>query len=305
MIARLPSAFWVVLGVLAVSAVTIGWAIKAADIYLHKLKIDPPRMLTAMATESEHWRRVGDDRIEPADVQDALGTENYVTRTIVRNRSSQTDPVIAINFHAAYYTGMVDTVPHVPDRCFIGGGYQQGARARVMPIELDLVTGMLRREDDDPFLADRTPDEFRPVDLADGSRTVYWIRLSDRYSKDGGRLVRVPFDPADLRIRVTEFIGPGDKPLYAGYFFIANGGVTPEANDVRLLAFNLKDKYAYYLKVQFTSSSVGSAEELVEVVTEILNEQLGEILLCTPDWIELQIKEADESATGDDSADKS
>ena len=51
------------------------------------------------------------DRIEKAEVQEALGTENYVTRTFKeRNPADPRSPVM-IELHVAYYTGMITTVP--------------------------------------------------------------------------------------------------------------------------------------------------------------------------------------------------
>lgn len=294
-------AFFVVLGVLALSAIGMNSAINAYGLYLSKRPVPPPdnRQLSSIPPETESWVRRGPDRTESAEVVEVLGTDNYVTRTMFRReREDEGDGEggdgrpMAIEFHAAYYTGMIDTVPHVPERCFVGGGLQIGSASRTVPLPLDI--SRLRDETEDPFLRGQTPEEFMPVRLADPSapdgerRTAYWVRLSNRHSNKPGELVRLSFDPRDLRLRVTEFRGPDDQAFYSGYFFLANGGVVASAEGVRLLAFDLRDDYAFYLKVQFTSWSVNSPEELAEEAGALLDEMLGEILLCVPDWIEVQ-----------------
>ena len=76
--------------------------------------------------------------------------------------------------------------------------------------------------------------------------------------------------------------------VFAGYFFIANGGTVPNAESVRLLAFNLDDTYSYYVKVQFSSATVDSAEELVEIVGSMLTVMLPEFMLRLPDWVDVR-----------------
>jgi hypothetical protein len=187
---------------------------------------------------------------------------------------------------------MIDTVPHVPERCFVGGGLQQARASQV--IELDLAGRS--------WIA----DESVPAEFAGRSGTIYTARLSNNpaYTDAPGRRVRLPRDVgpgSPLRMRVSEYILPGgDQRYYAGYFFIANGGTAPNANDVRTLAFNLTDDYAYYLKVQVNSGSVGSVEELAELASDLLDDLMGEIMRCVPDWVEVEkgLYPADASVSG-------
>lgn len=272
---------------IAAGLFTVG--VSAAKVYLQKLPVPAPFALASMPPDSESWQRVGEDRLESAEVVETLGTENYLNRMLQQRRpSTPGGDRHVVDLHLAYYTGMIDTVPHVPERCFVGGGMQVGAATRVVPIPLDLSdTSMLRSEvENTALLGSRTPEALMPIEREDGTRDVYWIRLDSEFSRAPGQLVRVPFDPRELKLRVTQFEGPNDRPIFAGYFFIANGGVTDSANAVRQLAFRLEDRYAYYLKVQFTSQTVPDAETLATLAASILDEQLGEILRCTPDWIE-------------------
>ena len=80
----------------------------------------------------------------------------------------------------------------------------------------------------------------------------------------------------------------GQGRLYAGYFFVANGGTVASANDVRTLAFDLQSDYAFYLKVQVTSSTVSSKQDLTEHAGSLIGELMPEIMRCVPDWVEVQ-----------------
>jgi hypothetical protein len=270
------------LAVLVASAVGMGAAIRAGGIHLKKIPIHAPgdRQLSAIPPETPGWTRMGVDVTESAEVLEVLKTENYVTRSYLKRGTGEGDVApMVLEFHAAYYTGMIDTVPHVPERCFVGGGLQQSRASRVA--ELSLPGASWAR------------DVTAPEEFAGRSGSIYTVRLSNdsAYTDSPGRRVRLPRDVgpgSPLRMRVSEYILPGGQRYYAGYFFIANGGTVPNANDVRTLAFNLTDDYAYYLKIQVNSGTVGSVEELVDEASGLLDELIGEIMRCVPDWIEVE-----------------
>jgi hypothetical protein len=90
-------------------------------------------------------------------------------------------------------------------------------------------------------------------------------------------------------MRISEYESPDSgKKLFAGYFFIANGGVAASAEQVRTLAFDLTSDYAYYLKVQVSSTTVSSAEELAEQSGALLSELIAEVVRCVPDWVSVE-----------------
>lgn len=268
--------------VLLASAVGMGAAIRMGGIHLRKIPIHAPgdRQLSAIPAETPGWTRLGVDVTESAEVLEVLKTENYVTRSYLKRGTGEGDtPPMVLEFHAAYYTGMIDTVPHVPERCFVGGGLQQTRASRVVDVPM-AGTSWAR-------------DVTVPEEFAGRSGKIYTVRLSNNsaYSDSPGLRVRLPREvgpESPLRMRVSEYTLPGGRKYYAGYFFIANGGTVPNANDVRTLAFNLTDDYAYYLKVQVNSGTVNSVEELVEEASGLLDELIGEIMRCVPDWIEVE-----------------
>ena len=264
----------VLLAVLSVSALGIGWTINAYQIHLDKKPIYAPnnRVLSALPTETDNWVRVGEDRIETAEVLEELGTTNYLNRVFMEKNPPEGQRPRVIEFHAAYYTDQIDTVPHVPERCFVGGGMQRAAESVEIPVGLD-ASGWL-------------PDPMAPV----GTEPVFTARTSTKWSDSRGQRVRLPAGIENLRIRTSGYSIPRQGNIYAGYFFIANGGVVASAEDVRLLAFDLKDDYAFYLKVQFNaveSERIGSPEDLVAAASDLLEELLPDIMLCVPDWVEV------------------
>ncbi len=263
------------------STVGIGVYIKYADLHMQKIPIYPEgnRQVSAIPTETEHWIRLGSDRISSTEIVEVLGTENYVSRNYILKESEGTKRPIVIDFHAAYYTGMIDTVPHVPERCFVGGGLQQSESSRNHVVSLDTKSWRV--------------DKSVPPELAGLAGELYSVRLSNnrKWTDAPGVRVRLPRDVTPetmITMRCSEFIvGEGQK-LYSGYFFIANGGTRANANDVRTLAFNLSDDYAYYLKVQVNCSTAETMDEFLEYAGLILGDLIGEIMRCTPDWVQVQ-----------------
>ncbi len=263
------------------SSIAIGVYIKFADLHMQKIPIYPEnnRQVSAIPTETDNWVRIGSDRISSSEIVETLGTENYLSREYILKESQDAKKKVVVELHAAYYTGMIDTVPHVPERCFVGGGLQQSESSRNMSLDLDTSSWRV--------------DTTVPPELAGVAGELYTVRLSNNrdWTDTPGLRVRLPRDVTPentIEMRCSEFlIGEGQR-IYAGYFFIANGGTKANANEVRTLAFNLSDDYAYYLKVQVNCVTADSMDEFVEYASSIVSDLLGEIMRCTPDWIEVQ-----------------
>lgn len=277
---RLPLSITLLVMMLA-SAVAISAYIRVKDVHLQKIPIYPEnnRQVSNLPGLTPSWRQVGSDDIMSAELVETLGTENYLSRRYLRTRDADPKRPIVIDLHVAYYTGMIDTVPHVPERCFVGGGLQQSESSRVIDLPMDTSSWRV-----DPSV---------PREFAGLSGEIFTVRLSNDpdMSDAPGRRVRLPrgISPEQpFQFRASEFINPGRGNVYAGYYFIANGGTKANANDVRQLAFNLEDDYAYYLKVQVSSSSFGSFEEFSEYSGELVGELIGEIMRCVPDWVSVQ-----------------
>jgi len=264
-------AFVVALGVLVVGAIGLHQAIRAMGLYLTKLPIYPESGLvfTSLPSEYPSWRQVGVDEQMSKEAQEELGTDNSISRVYVEREPAPGAPPRSVQLHIAYYTGMIDTVPHVPERCMVGAGWQTVGKGTTIV--------------DVPLSMDRLTKE-TGLDPAVHGTGELW---RGRSSETAGR-VRLPRGVEDLKMSVTPFAHGRGGTLYAGYFFIANGGVVASADQVRLLAFQLDQKYAYYCKVQFSSTAVNSAEELGELAGQMLDEMFPDIMRRVPDWADVQ-----------------
>lgn len=269
--------FLVALAVMLVSALGMSAAIKAYGLHLQKLEIRAPnnRQVSTLPRETPSWIQVGTDQIMDQDTVKTLGTKNYVSRVYAQKINKEAQPSrepIVMELHAAYYTGGIDTVPHVPERCMVGGGWLQTQGAQTLPLLLDSSTWVKSDVASSPARGE-----------------VYTVRtLPAPYSDAPGTRVLLPFGvspESPLRMRISAFGNPQTgKRLYSGYFFIANGGTVASAEGVRTLAFDLTSDYAYYLKVQCSSTNVGSPEELATASSSLLSELIAEIMRCVPDW---------------------
>lgn len=280
-----------VVALLSAVAVALPVLADALQVVRQKRGVFAPdgRLVSQIPVRTAGWERVGADEIMSAEVIESLGTDNYVSRAY-RSLSAGGPPVV-VDFHAAYYTNQIDTVPHVPERCFVGGGLQQASQSVLMDVPLDTRNWW--------------PDDSVPESSRGATGVLYTALLSYEHT-DGtpGGSVRLPRDltPASplphqgaprvlrpLQMRVSVFQGQGPARFIAGYFFIANGGWVASANEVRALAFDAGSEYAYYCKVQFTSRSFQTPEEFVAGVAPLLGELLPEIMRCLPPWVEVEM----------------
>lgn len=272
--------FIAALAVLGLAGAGMKAGIEHFQIYLQKKPIQPEPIgplestLRGIPTKTAHWIQNGQDVIERPDNLEVLGTTNYLTRQYVEKTPPAGGRPRLLQLHAAYYTGAIDTVPHVPERCFIGAGMTLTGGPWVIQVPMD------------------TSLWVEPKDLPDTFKgRVYSTRLSNDYSRAGGRRVNLPvgLTPTDpLRLRISEYGSARGGHFLAGYFFIGNGGWVESAEDVRLLSFDLRQDYAYYMKVQVGSSDVATPEELAQLAGSLFDDLFGEIMLCTPDWMKVE-----------------
>ncbi|MCP3905722.1 MAG: hypothetical protein GY715_19015 [Planctomycetes bacterium] len=258
---------------MTVGAVGLRAAVRGLDVYLRKLPVRPREHLSNISTVLPGWRLIGGERKYSAEMVEELGTDIYLERVYVR----EDDPDEAqIQLHVTYYTGMIDAVPHVPDRCFIAAGYNTRSTPRNMPV--DLARAGWR---DDPAVTDPGGTPWPMV--------TYPHPITHE-------VVSVHMPAGEFRLRTTEFSHDDalDRRVYAGYLFIANGRIAVTPEEVKLLAFKKSERYAYYCKVQL--HSIGgrdlTPEQFVTRSAEFLDALLPELMRCLPDWPEVQARAA-------------
>ncbi|MEO0475877.1 MAG: exosortase/archaeosortase family protein [Planctomycetota bacterium] len=229
------------------------------------------------------WELLHLDPKLPTDVEDTLGTEEYFTRYYVNNAAGVTATSIKVKtqddkpgkrlvsweglekgkagelakVHVAYYTGMLDTVPHVPDKCWVVAGSQMVSR-EVRTLKLD-------REDyrEDP--------DHEGIILAD----------STHFRKT----VRLPGDTVDAVIFSAR--SDGGQAMTALYFFLANGTAVASNHEVRF-SFNMKDRFSYYCKVEVMFPGLIDPDTVAEQAEDLLSDLMPEVMACLPDWTEVQ-----------------
>jgi exosortase len=247
--------------------------------------------------QAGNWVMLGQDGRLPTDIEKELGATEYFTRhyldttgyeadvettdegeTIVRlypddgsdsrqvrARLSSPDhghtlvegalPGEMVTVHIAYYTAIVDSVPHVPDKCWIvAGGTMAFRDTRAISLE-----GERYRSDPDGngLLADSTL---------------------------GGE-VRIPGDEVEMVVFGAD--DASGRRNTAAYFFIANGDIMASNHAVRF-SFSLRDRYAYYCKVEMRFPGIDNPEELQARAEAFLRDMMPEIMACLPDWTEVQ-----------------
>src|SRR5947207_1178907 len=117
-------AFLVSLALLLGATAGLHAAIGALGLYLHKLPVEADRRMVELPAETASWRQVGKDHVELPEIEKELGTQNYVTRTYAEKSRAEGSAARRLEVHLPYYTGKVDTVPHVAERCLVGGGWE-------------------------------------------------------------------------------------------------------------------------------------------------------------------------------------
>ena len=261
------SGFTIAVVLLATSAVAFQFGVHSLNVYLHKDPVFPRKNFSVLPIQIDGWKSQGDDpRFDAAGVE-ALGTDLYLSRTYFN--TDRTSPPIQL--HIAYYTGQVDAVPHVPDRCMVAGGF--------VPLTPEPLTLALNLDQ-----TGWTEDEIEKLDGIPYPVVKEWNSLTKQEE-----VIRLPF--GEFELRTTEFSHPqiGDDHFFAGYFFVANGKATAYPERIRLLAFDRSSQYAYYCKIQFTirGNRDFTTEQFVNAVASFTSDMLPAIMECLPDWSEV------------------
>lgn len=246
-------------------------SINSLNAFLEKKPVELRAQLSKIPMRLGDWVSK-ENEILTAEIVEELGTKHYIDRRYTKTTKDAGSPWLSV--HVTYYTGMIDAVPHVPDRCLVAGGMNLKARPKNLPLSLDVSNWSIDREHTN----------------ARSGKPYHIMLFRDRITNKAIRL-RMPI--GDFELRTSEYSSkdiPGSR-IYAGYFFIANGELTPSPKEVRKYAFDLSVPYAYYAKIQFLTVGPGNfeSEDFVELVSEFLPELLPELMRCLPDWVEVEM----------------
>lgn len=241
-------------------------AISSLQVHLMKKAVPLRLSLDSLPEKLGDWEKFGDDAEFGAAEIESLGTDIVLTR---RYRQHGTGEMIEL--HVAYYTGKIDSVPHVPERCWASSGLLQ----TVPPVRLGLDVGEAWVLDEEVVHASSN----QPYPIIHRTHPV--TRRPEK--------VFMPMGAPEIRVTEFQDAKRPDNRLVGGYFFIANGQLTPSAFGVRGLAFSRSNEYAYYCKVQLNYvGTVGNSDELVStfipIASAFVDALLPELMTRLPEW---------------------
>jgi hypothetical protein len=195
--------FLVAFVIFLLAAVGLNAAINFGGLEFRKERVELQRDLNTIPEALGPWQMLNDERMSE-EVEHALGTKVYIQRQYVDTRivpkaqveaaRKLTDerarrmaihemmvkyPKAVISFHIPYYTGMADTVAHVPERCYVANGQD--------PENPDTVRMPVFKG-----VANRKPDlQVRYVEFRDRDRTtssvsnvMYVFQVNGAYESD-------------------------------------------------------------------------------------------------------------------------
>ncbi|MBC8107860.1 MAG: exosortase-associated EpsI family protein [Anaerolineae bacterium] len=134
--------------VLLVAAVSLNAATQYLRLYFKKERVELVKPLEQIPVSLGPWIQISKDQPLNAEMLDVLGTKAYIFRDYLDSRIVKPEVIAEINGNektageraqmlgqirmrqpaahvrmaVTYYTGMVDTVAHIPDRCYVADG---------------------------------------------------------------------------------------------------------------------------------------------------------------------------------------
>ncbi len=186
--------YWTCLLILVASAVGVPTLAGWFGVYLQKEAVPlkrPLQLFDVRRVGPRYERHPVNDQM-PAmseDMVDTLGTREYLQISLTDTRKQASDPTRVAQLFVTYYTGRPDMVPHVPDECYLAGGYDSLGAAT----EAIRVPGIGAPRDEVPvrMVRFRAPPGRRRSGAGSGETAVtYFFSVNGGYaaSRDGVRV---------------------------------------------------------------------------------------------------------------------
>lgn len=256
---------------LLVSAAGFRSGIAALNLHLRKEAVQLREPLESIPTSLGRWKRIGADGRFGTAMVESLGTNQYLDRTYAYEGNQNSG---MLHLHIAYYTGVVDAVPHVPERCWGAAGMAMVTQPQEVTIDFD-----------------RSSWDMTSGPLAPGGTQRYPLATVIDPVTRRAATVSMPLGSTEASVTVFQDPQAPERITVGGYFFVANGRLASTPYVVRTYAFDLSSRYAYYCKVQFSLSMPRSGNE-VEVWTQrsadLLRHLYPHLMRCLPDWPTLE-----------------
>ncbi len=118
--------FLICVAVLSISSAGMNTAMKWMDIKTRKEPIPLKKPFDQLEVNRlAPYKVVQRAKITNLDVLESLGTHDYIQWILEDPEVPASSPVRNCSLFITYYTGNPDRVPHVPNECYIGGGFVQ------------------------------------------------------------------------------------------------------------------------------------------------------------------------------------
>ncbi len=249
--------------VLVVGGIGFSVLANALDVHLRKQPVPLRESLGLIPSSIGPWRMIDEAKFDDAFIEQ-LGTPFTISRVYQHNDGGQ-----IVQFHVAYYTDTIDAIPHVPDRCMVASGLRPRT-SEPTNIEFSLDIDDLRM--DDRQLAGH---DWPVIDVASATGETQAVHLPV-----GTPLIRT------MEFNDDEAAG---QRIWAGYFFITNGQMTPAPSGVKLISFMGPDSHAYYAKVQLIAGggSQFGQDEYLDTASGFLSLTLPHVMRVLPDWADV------------------
>jgi len=121
----LQPAFLICVGVLALAASSMSAVIRTFGIYLKNEPLPLKKSLDLLDEEDlAPYKVILKEKIENKEIVETLGTKDYIQWTLEDEQVPENSPVRRCSLFITYYS-LPDRVPHVPEECYMGSGFQQ------------------------------------------------------------------------------------------------------------------------------------------------------------------------------------
>ena len=197
------TALIVACAVLIASGVGFRVAVAALNITLSKKPVPLRDHFASLPQKFGEWEVAAKDKILGEAIIESLGTNEYLNRLFTRVADGKRQH---IDLHLAYYTGAIDGVPHVPDRCFVAsGGLVIEELSSNVPMSVDT-----QRWRPNPRIVDAEGEPYRELTFA---------------HHVSAKPVTVHLPRGEFVLRTSSYRDQfrPERKVWAGYFFIANG----------------------------------------------------------------------------------
>lgn len=128
----LQPSFLICVALLGLSAAGMSIGIKKFGLYMEKEPLPLKKSLDLLDENGlGSFKVISKSKIDNKDVIDSLGTEEYIQWVIEDPAAAKDSPVRRCMLFITYYP-IADKVPHVPEECYSGGGYQKQSSESVI-----------------------------------------------------------------------------------------------------------------------------------------------------------------------------